>query len=193
MASILLYDASSLGTYLSRTASDPRPVVMMTCGVTGSGKTTLSKWIMKSYPGFRRLSTDMYIYVNHGHYDVDYPKTMYNEYQVAAERAMRTELAESLQAGKDLILDFTFAFQETRDEWKALIESYGGRWVLVALDVDTVEVKQRVRARNALPLRRKDGDSTFFVNEALLDSFIAGFEWPSGEGEIVMRLDGFVG
>ena len=55
------------------------------------------------------------------------------------------------------------------------------------LDVDADELRRRVRARNQLAV--KDGDSAFFVTTQILESFIAGFERPIGEGEFVLRLD----
>jgi len=43
-----------------------------------------------------------------------------------------------------------------------------------------------VRARNALAV--KDGDSAFFVTEQVLESFLAGFERPDAEDEVILRL-----
>ena len=54
------------------------------------------------------------------------------------------------------------------------------------LDVDADELRRRVRARNQLAV--KDGDSAFFVTTQILESFIAGFERPIREGELVLRL-----
>lgn len=59
--------------------------------------------------------------------------------------------------------------------------------MLVYLDVDADELRRRVRARNSLAV--KDGDSAFFVTTQILESFIAGFEKPIGEGELVLRLN----
>jgi predicted kinase len=157
-------------------------------GGPGSGKSSISKWIQSNHPSFHRLSIDSYIYSHHGLYGVDYPKEKYNDYQEEAAAALRSELAQLVQQGsRDAILDFAFAFQETRDEWKDLIEESGGRWVLVYLDVDADELRRRVKARNQLAV--KDGDSAFLVTAEILESFIAGFERPVGEGEVVLRLN----
>ncbi|BCS17217.1 AAA family ATPase [Aspergillus puulaauensis] len=188
MSESVLTDYSSLSAFLHRSESDPRPVVAMTCGVAGSGKSSVSKWITSNHPSFKRLSIDSYIYTKYGLYGVDYPKDKYNEFQEEAEPALRTELAQLLQQGsQNIILDFSFAFQATRDEWKALVEGAGGRWVLIFIEVDPDELRRRVRARNQLAV--KDGDSAFFVTEQVLESFIAGFERPIGEGEVVLRLE----
>lgn len=152
----------------------------------GSGKSSLSKWILSQHPTFERLSIDSYIYKRYGLYSVDYPAEKYSEYQEEAEEALRDELTSLLRHGaRDVILDFSFAYQATRNEWKALVESQGARWVLVYLDVATEELRRRVLARNTLAV--KDGDSAFPVTEEILERYIAGFERPIGEGEIVLR------
>ncbi|CEL06029.1 hypothetical protein ASPCAL07140 [Aspergillus calidoustus] len=182
------YDTPAvLSPLLRRTEADPRPVVVMTCGIAGSGKSSLSKWITTHHPSFKRLSIDSYIYTHHGLYNIDYPKEKYNEYQEEAEAALRAELPRLIQQGThDAILDFSFAFQATREEWKELIEEAGGRWVLAYLEVEDDELRRRVRERNALAV--KDGDSAFVVTEQVLESFLLGFERPDGEDEVILRL-----
>jgi predicted kinase len=153
----------------------------------GSGKSTLSKWILSRHPSFQRLSIDSYVYDNYGLYSIDYPAEKYSEYQVEAENELRKKLSKFLQEGShDVILDFSFAFHEWRIDWKSLVERLGGRWVLVYLDVDAAELRRRVAARNQLAV--KDADSAFPVTEEILESYIAGFEIPIGEGEIVLRI-----
>lgn len=156
--------------------------------LAGSGKSSLSRWIVSNHPSFKRLSIDSYIYTKHGLYSVDYPDDKYSDYQDEAESALRNELAQLLQRGShDATLDFSFAFRKSRDEWKGLVEKSGGRWVLVHLDVGADELRRRVRARNQLAV--KDGDSAFLVTDEILESYLAGFQWPIGEGEVVLRLD----
>ena len=142
---------------------------------------------MSNHPSFKRLSIDSYIYNKYGLYGVGYPKDRYNDYQDEAESFVRDELVQLVRHGsQDVILDLSFAFRETRDEWKGIIEELGGRWVLVYLDVEADELRRRVRARNQLAV--KDGDSAFFVTEQIIESYIAGFERPIGEGEVVLHL-----
>ncbi|GFF83479.1 hypothetical protein IFM61606_04587 [Aspergillus udagawae] len=176
-----------LGPVIQRT-SDPRPVVLMTCAVAGSGKSTLAKLVCSAYPSFTRLSIDTYIYSHHGLYNVDYPKEYYEKYLDEAEAALKQQLVHILEHGNsNVILDFSFAFRQVRDEWKALISESGGRWVLVYLDADPTEIRRRVAARNALT--EKDGDSAFYLTEDVLERYLSGFERPVGEGEIVINVD----
>lgn len=58
--------------------------------------------------------------------------------------------------------------------------------MLVYLDVGADELRRRVRARNRLNV--KDGDSAFFVTDEILESFLAGFQRPIGEDEVVLLL-----
>lgn len=119
---------------------------------------------------------------------MDYPKEHYEKYQEEAEAALRQQLVHILQHDDaNVVLDFSFAFREDREAWKALISEFGGRWVLVYLNVDPTEIRRRVAARNALI--DKDGDSAFYLTEDLLERYINGFERPIGEGEIVINLD----
>lgn len=116
---------------------------------------------------------------------------MYEIYQQEARRALQKELVELLllqqqqKTQTDVILDFAFPFREQRDEWKNVIEAAGGRWVLVAIQIDHAELRRRVAARNALVV--KDGDSAFYITEEILERYIAGFEMPVGEGEVVVQ------
>ncbi|KAJ5095235.1 hypothetical protein N7532_007526 [Penicillium argentinense] len=174
---------------LTRSTSDPRPVVVMTCGIAGSGKSTLAKYIVSTYNLYHRLSIDSWVYNHYGLYGTDYPAERYSGYQEEAESALRIELASLLREGaQDVVLDFSFAFRETRDEWKQLVEAYGGRWVLLYLDVEADELRRRVRARNSL--KAKDGDSAFPVTEEILEGYLRGFERPDQEGEVVLRIKG---
>ena len=118
-----------------------------------------------------------------------YSEDNYNSYREEAENALRNELVRLLQQGSyDAILDLSFAFQESRAEWKSIVEESGGQWVLVFLDVGVDELRRRVRERNQLAV--KDGDSAFFFcNKWDPQSFIAGFERPIGKGELISRLD----
>jgi predicted kinase len=119
---------------------------------------------------------------------VDYPKGHHEKYQSEAEAALKRQLVHMLQHDDaNVVLDFSFAFRQDRDHWKALISESGGRWVLVYLDAHPTEIRRRVAARNALI--EKDGDSAFFLTEDVLERYLSGFERPVGEGEIVIDVD----
>lgn len=82
----------------------------------GSGKSSLSKWILSNHPSFKRLSIDSFIYTRYGLYGVDYPEDKYDDCQNEAERALRNELAQLLRQGsRDAILDLSFAFRKSKN------------------------------------------------------------------------------
>ena len=63
---------------------DVIPLVVMMCGVAGSGKTTFAQQLEKE--GFLRLSIDEEIWAAHGRYGIDFPIEKVEEYKKAAER-----------------------------------------------------------------------------------------------------------
>lgn len=58
------------------------PLVIMMCGVAGSGKTTFAQQLEKA--GFKRLSIDEEIWTVHGRYGIDYPAEKYEHYKEEA-------------------------------------------------------------------------------------------------------------
>lgn len=59
--------------HIQRSAGDDRFIVVMTCGIAGSGKTTLAKAILQHFPNFTRLSVDELVAKSHGIYGINYP------------------------------------------------------------------------------------------------------------------------
>lgn len=62
-------------------------IVVMMCGVAGSGKTTFAKKLEKE--GFVRLSIDEDIWATHGRFGVDYPEQNYESYKEESEIKLR--------------------------------------------------------------------------------------------------------
>ncbi|KFX89445.1 hypothetical protein V495_02367 [Pseudogymnoascus sp. VKM F-4514 (FW-929)] len=156
-----------LEPYLQPQDSDNRRVALMTCGISGSGKSTLSKSVVAKYPSFIRLSIDAYIYDKYGAYDRDYPKSKYSEYQDEANEALKVRLKEILQGGKnDVVVDLSFAFRASRDEYRAIVEAGGGRVVLVYLKTDVSELRRRIEGRAAAGL---DADSAFKMTPEIFE------------------------
>jgi len=162
-------------------ADSPRPRVVMMCGLSGSGKTTYAKPLEAA--GFVRLSIDEEIFARHGRYDIDYPASAWVAYQQEAEDALKQRLRESIAAGKNVVVDFSFWNRAFRDEWKRLIEEAGGAWELVFIKTDPANLPQRLEQRRL----RGDEANAFPVSPEMLAEFIAGFEFPEGEGEIVVE------
>ncbi|KAG4255874.1 hypothetical protein FPRO04_11533 [Fusarium proliferatum] len=189
-------NAESLRPHLFRTRQDGSPIVVMTCGIAGAGKSTLAKAIVTKFPTFKRLSNDQIIYELHGLYKIDYPEEQYETYQEEASQKLIAELERILQEkSNDVVLDLSFYDKEYRDEYKAIVERNGGRWVLVYLDAGRDLLWNRIQRRRAErdSLDAKDpernGDSAFDIDGETFDMYLAGFEPPSGEGEIVIKVE----
>ncbi|KAI1044118.1 hypothetical protein LB505_010529 [Fusarium chuoi] len=181
---------------LFRTRQDGRPIVLMACGIAGAGKSTLAKAIVTKFPNFKRLSNDQIIYESHGLYKIDYPAEKYEAYQEEASQKLIAELERILQdKSNDVVLDLSFYDKEYRDEYKAIVERSGGRWVLVYLDVSRDLLWNRIQRRRAerdsLDARdpERNGDSAFDIDGETFDMYLAGFEPPTGEGEIVIKVE----
>ena len=98
------------------------PVVFLLVGLTGSGKTTYAKRRLEP-AGAVRLSVDELVFARHGRYGVDYPERDY----FALQAPVLERLAELVAAGRDVVLDHGLWLRSTREEWKTLVESAGGR------------------------------------------------------------------
>jgi predicted kinase len=163
-----------------RERDDFTPLVVMMCGVAGSGKTTFSQLLEKE--GFVRLSIDEEIWAVNGRYGVDFPLEKIEEYKKVAESKLRNYLIELIHDKQQVVIDFSFWDRARRDQYKQLIEKAGGKWQLVYIQVHPDDLRERLKIRN----KRFDANA-FPITEEVLTSYLNGFEIPKGEGEIVIE------
>ncbi|MBH0166685.1 ATP-binding protein [Fictibacillus sp. 7GRE50] len=159
--------------------STETPLVVMMCGVAGSGKTTFSQRLEKK--GFVRLSIDEEIWSTNGRWGIDFPMDKFEEYRKDAESKLRKRLIQLIHDKQQVVIDFSFWDRLRRNEYKKLIKESGGKWKLVYLKVHPDELRKRLKLRN----QRFDANS-FPISDELLNSYVNGFEVPSDEGEIVV-------
>jgi predicted kinase len=94
-------------------------------------------------------------------------------------------LQEILQSGQnDVVVDLSFAFRASRDEYRTIVEAGGAHVVIVYLKTDISELRRRIKERTAAGL---DADSAFKMTTEIFDRYASGFEEPVGEGELVMQ------
>lgn len=170
-----------IGNLVQQKRMSMAPVVVMMCGVAGSGKTTFAQKLEKE--GFVRLSIDEDIWATHGRFGVDYPEQKYESYKEQSELKLREELVNLIQAKHHVVIDFSFWQRQRRNDYKQLIERYGGVWELIHLKVQPDELRQRLLIRS----ERCDANAAFPITEATLSRFLSGFENPTGEGETVIE------
>ncbi|KAI0401909.1 ATP/GTP-binding protein [Xylaria palmicola] len=168
-----------------RTEADPRPVVVMTCGIAGAGKSTFSKALTSAHLNFERLSLDNIVAEQHGIFGVDYAPEKYDAYLDEAATECYERLTRILTEGRrDVVFDRAFWNKQDRDEAKSLIERLSARWVLVYLRApDKATIWDRICQR------RKAGvnpDCAYDITPEILDMYWSGFETPAHEGEVVI-------
>ncbi|WP_204073855.1 AAA family ATPase [Planotetraspora phitsanulokensis] len=152
------------------------PSVVMMCGVAGSGKTTYAQSLERR--GYVRLSIDEVVWAKLGRDAAELDPAEYEHHKAAAEEMLWHELEDLLEAGRPVVLDYSFWRRATRDRYKALIESHGRRWELVYLKASPETLRRRLDVRNTM-----QGANAVTVSEELLNRYMTGFEEPVGEGE----------
>lgn len=112
------------------------------------------------------------------------------QWLLAAAAAATTTKTNLTKFTTNLVLDRSFYAKADRDEYRALAEDAGARVVLVFLDADRDVLWRRIGKRweRRAEGRGVDADSAMDVTEEVLDAYLAGFERPSGEGEVVIRV-----
>ena len=157
----------------------PTPLVYMLCGLTGSGKTVYAKRLEAK--GCVRLSIDELVQARHGRYDVDYPAHDYLRFYDEAVTELDRRLVELLEAGQSVVLDHGLWKRSNRDRYKRMVEAHGGRWRLFYFKANPEVLRRRLAERN----RRTDANA-LTVTDDMLTAFLARFEAPVGEGEVVL-------
>ncbi|WP_053355121.1 AAA family ATPase [Fictibacillus sp. FJAT-27399] len=173
-----------LNDLITQKGKDAAPLVVMMCGVAGSGKTTFAQELEKE--GFVRLSIDEEIWTTHGRYGIDFPAEVYEKYKDEADMKLRKYMVVLIQEKKQVVVDFSFWQRSRRERYKQLIEDAGGVWKVIYLKVPPDELRRRLNIRS----QRFDANAAFPITEEILTSYLNGFEEPSGEGEIVIETMG---
>ncbi|KAJ8114432.1 hypothetical protein OPT61_g3687 [Boeremia exigua] len=180
---------AALLPHLQRTPSDPRPIVLMTCGLAGAGKTTLVKSVLKYYPQFTRISIDDIIFRAHGIYGIDYPASAsaYEQYNEEADAIYLETFRKLLAERKDIAFERSCYAREDREEWRKIAEDGGARVVLVFLRAkDKNALWQRICERSKA---EKTADNALDISRDTFETYWEGFEDPVGEDELIIDVN----
>lgn len=167
----------SLGACIS---PEPSLVVMM-CGIAGSGKTTFAKKLEAK--GFRRLSIDEEIWKNYGQYGVDYTESEYGLCQDKARQIVESKLVNYLEKDYPVVLDLSFWCRAHRDKARQVIREHNGTCKLVYLKVPREILRERLKIRS----QRCDANAAFTITDDILNRYIKGFEVPVDEDPMVIE------
>ena len=168
--------------WVARVRAAPGPSVVMLCGMTGSGKTTLARSLERDLPALR-LSVDPWMIALFGEhmqrevFDVRAAKLM----EIAWDVALRTT-----SLGVHVVLDWGFWRRAERVEAAERVRTAGATPLLVFLDVPLAALERRLVERNAAPSPER-----FTITSEMLAEFAPRFEPPTDEEGIdLVRLTG---
>ncbi|MFD9502400.1 AAA family ATPase [Streptomyces sp. NPDC060035] len=156
-----------------------RGLVVMMCGLPGSGKSTYAHALERR--GYTRLSIDEVVWARIGRDAADLDPADYEQLKSAVEQELWEELIRLMEAKLPTVIDYSFWSRATRNRYKAAIESHGYRWELIRLKADLATLRRRLAGRN----QRGDANSVT-VSDELLERYFTDFEEPIGEGERVI-------
>jgi predicted kinase len=187
----------SVNLVLQQAKAQNQRLVLLTCGISGSGKSSLALSIVEQYPNFVRLSIDKYIFENHGVYGRDYTEDGYEGLQGEAHERLEGELGNLIAGEKgvgggerDVVVDLSFWRKEERGWWRERVRELGKgkyRVVLVVFRGSEEVLWERIGRREERWKEEGLGEGRP-VGRELLGQFVRGFEWPNGEGEIVVDV-----
>ena len=161
----------------------PEPgLVVLMCGVAGSGKTTFAKGLEAR--GFLRLSIDEEVWRGAGRFGLDFDAAAYPQHLENARAVLRRRLIDAMRGKIPSVVDSAFWGRAARDDYKRLIEAHGCVWTLVYLKAEPSLLRARLLDRS----RRFDANAAFAVDDAMLERFLGSFEAPAGEGELTVAV-----
>lgn len=166
--------------WVDRVRAGPGPSVVMLCGMTGSGKTTLARSLERDLPALR-LSVDPWMIALFGEH---MPREVFDA-RSAALMAIAWDVAlRATGLGVHVVLDWGFWQRAERVAAAERVRAAGATPLLVVLDVPLTTLERRLAERNAAPSPER-----FTVTSEMLAEFAGRFEPPSDdEGIALVRL-----
>jgi predicted kinase len=121
------------------------PTLYLTCGLPGSGKTTLAKRLEQDVPALR-LTADEWLHELYPSITTSQAET--GPFRRRVERLQWAAALRSLQLGCNVVLDWGVWAKEERELYRIGARAVGARVVLCLLDPPVDELWNRISRRN---------------------------------------------
>lgn len=173
-------------------ASPPKPRLVITCGLAGSGKTTVSGQLVERLPALRVRSDverkRMAGLAAEAHSGSPIGEGLYDREGSLRTYARLEALAQTmLRSGESVIVDAAFLRRSEREPFRALARQGGFDFRTVVCEAPIEVLRERIEARRA---RGRDASE---ADLAVLDHQLTIHERPAGEeleDLVVVRTDG---
>lgn len=160
-----------------------QPAMILTCGLTGSGKSSLAAELAL-LTGWQHISSDITRKQLAGLPLTTRGADIYSRsWNIATYNRIYELAADYLQRGEGVILDATFIRRSDRLRFLSLAEQYGRRGLILYLITSPDLVRERLEARGSSGEGASDGNWDVYKRQ------LTNFEEPTeDEGELI-RLD----
>ena len=122
------------------------PTLYLTCGLPGSGKTTLARRLEQEVPALRLTADD---WLHELYPDITTSEAEAGPFRSRVERLQWMTAVRALELGCNVVLDWGLWAREERDLYRAGARAVGARVVLCHLDPPVDELWNRLSRRNA--------------------------------------------
>lgn len=164
-AAAALQDAHAYLAQAASTLARRRPLLIITHGLPGSGKSTVAGEVLQRLPAIR-LRSDVERKRLFGLEPLQSSGSTVGDGMYSAEATRRTyarlqELARSLlAAGHHVVVDAAFLRQAERDQFHALADAMGACFAILSVEADPAILRQRVARRQAHGRDASEADLT---------------------------------
>ncbi len=149
------------------------PQIVLTCGISGSGKTYFSQKLEKS--GYIRLSSDEIAWQIYGGDFTSLPHEKQQKIFAEAATHIDCELDHLLSSGSRVVVDSTLCKRRRRDALRAICMKHNIVPVLVYLCATYETLHSRLSTRTGI------GPNDIIIPDSDLMSFFQGFEVPTSD------------
>lgn len=171
---------SDIATSASAASSGRKGEVILMCGVSGSGKTFLSRKFEKE--GYRRISLDENIWKRYGDDFAGFPEERKREIFMKASLEIEAMVSQALDNNEKIVVDSTLCKRAKRDRIREICADRGVMPRFIYLDAPLSLIMQRLAGRGGT------GPNDQIVPEASAEQFYSNFDRPAPEETDIQTL-----